>query len=122
VGGLLLLGVRSLATDDVRFGWGMFREAVVLDADYAWVLRDGTLRPHWPGSELRGPARMLDGRPDRLHTYGRGAMRAWVAGYARWRARHDPPPDAVAFRAVVDWRVNRAGPRGREVFEVAVDP
>lgn len=122
VGALLVLGARSLVLDDARFGWGMFRQILVVDVDYAWVLEDGTLRPHWPGAELKGPARRLDGRPGHLYGYGRRAMRDWVTGYVRWRARRDPPPGAVALRGVAAWTVNRSGPTRRDVVEAPVPP
>jgi hypothetical protein len=87
-----------------------------------WVLEDGTQRPHWPGAELKGPAHRLDGRPGHLYGYGRRAMRDWVTGYVRWRARRDPPPGAVALRGVAAWTVNRSGPTWRDVVEAPVPP
>lgn len=122
VGGLLFLGVRSLVVDDARFGWGMFKEYIFVDVDYAWVMRDGTLRPHWPGAEARGLAYRVDGQPGRIHGYGRGGMHRWIGGYLSWRARRDPPPGAVALRAVAEWKVNRSGPSGRDVLEEPVRP
>lgn len=105
------LCLRSFATDDARFGWGMFGSRIAYTVHYEWVLEDGARVAHSPGSELRGIARRLT-QPElapwkaRSFYYGTGALRGWIRSYQRWLCRHRRPAGAVAIDARLRTVVN----------------
>ena len=42
---IVSLGIRTLAFQDARLGWGMFSYQMNYQMSYAWALSDGTTRP-----------------------------------------------------------------------------
>jgi hypothetical protein len=100
------LGVRTLAVQDARLGWGMFSNQMNYQTGYEWVLADGSTRPE-AGLDLRGKTKGYLGETRSHRTrYGVGAMRTWLHAYVRHMYRNRRPPDAVAFRATVDYQIN----------------
>ena len=110
--GLFALGVRSLVTDDGRYGWGTFMEQVNWDPLYYWVMADGSEVIHWPGDELRGEARKkIDSVKPNNTRYGFGGMKSWIEAYTRWmyknRAAYAPVgSEVVGFKALIHYRYN----------------
>ena len=76
---------------------------------YEWVLRDGSTRPQ-RALDLEGRSLKYVG-DDAVHRtrYGRGGIRSWLDSYVRYMHERYRPPDAVAFRAVVDYLINKRG-------------
>jgi hypothetical protein len=103
LGGQLILAVGFTLTQDAQYSWAMFASVVHFDVRYDWVLKNGSLRRHLPGEELRGRARQLVG--DRGTTlYQVGSTRRFVVGYLRYLAQHAPPEDAAVIRASLRFR------------------
>jgi len=117
LGGVVGLGVRSIVTGDGRYGWGMFAHQAAYDVGYQWVLRDGGAVRYRPGPELRGAARRISGERRRRTCYSIAAVQAWIDGYAKHMAASHAPRDAVAFRAVMTYQINRDGQVKRAVLE-----
>jgi len=101
--------VRSLVTNDTRFGWGMFSSQVQYVVSYDWVLADGNVVTYIPGTELKGRTRgrLLPGSHTTNYAYGAAA--SWVKGYARYMYRHNAPLEAIAFQAIMLHRTNKEG-------------
>jgi len=102
--GMLALCVRSLVTDDARFGWGMFGTNVAYTVHYEWQLADGSRVTYRPGNELAGIAMRLAQAPEapwlpRTFAHGSGALRAWIRAYQAYLFDTRRPPDAVAIEA-----------------------
>ena len=108
---IVSLGIRTLAFQDARLGWGMFSYQMNYQMSYAWALSDGTTRPE-SGLDLDGKVKGYLGETKRHRTrYGVGAMKTWLHVYVRHMHRQRRPPDAVAFRATVDYTINYGPPR-----------
>ncbi len=103
--GLLGLGVRSLVTDDSRYGFGMFSHKVMYRLQYTWVMENGRRVAHKPGDELRGVAKSYL-RTDRLirSYYATGSMKAQVKDYTAYMVIQHPRAGAAKFEAKVRHR------------------
>lgn len=112
-----VLAVRSWLLEDARLGWGMFSYQTNYSVSYEWVLRDGSVRPQ-PALDVAGRALKYVG-DDAVHRtrYGLGGIRSWLDSYARYMHEEHRPLDAVAFRAVVDYVINKRGAHRRMVVQ-----
>ena len=104
---LCALGTRALVHQDARYGFGMFAHKVRYTVDYAWVYPGDREELYIPGRELKGTPkkRLTPGKKLSTH-YATGAMKAWVNGYVHYMGEHRAPPDAVAFKAVVQHHID----------------
>jgi hypothetical protein len=111
------LAARSLLLEDARLGWGMFSYQTNYSVAYEWVLADGGARPQ-PAVDLAGRALKYVG-DDAVHRtrYGLGGIRSWMRSYSRHMYDRYRPADALAFRAVVDYRINKRGASRRLTVE-----
>ena len=111
------LGIRSFALEDARLGWGMFSYQTNYTVAYEWVLRDGSTRAQ-PALDLAGRSLKYCGDTYAHRTrYGRGGIRSWMRSYTGYVFEKYRPDDAVAFRAVVDYRINKRGGARRLVVQ-----
>ena len=103
----ITLGIRSLTLEDARLGWGMFSYQTNYTVKYAWINEDGSVREQ-PARDLRGRTHKYLG-DDKSHRtrYGRGGIRGWMQSYCRHMYETHKPSDAVAFRALVTYRINK---------------
>jgi len=109
VGMQVALGIRTLALEDTRLGWGMFAYQTNYAVSYEWVLADGTTRKQ-PALGLAGRTIKYCGDQFIHRTrYGRGAIRCWMRSYLHYLCEQHLPADAVAARAVVSYRINKQG-------------
>ncbi|MEM7480684.1 MAG: hypothetical protein AAF481_05890 [Acidobacteriota bacterium] len=108
LGILVPLGVRSLVTDDSRYGWGTFGRQTIYTLTYLWEFEDGRREIYEPGDELRDDARKLLDSPRQRNTrYGPGAIPIWIRAYGRymWERR---PAEARAFHAVLRYEFDKS--------------
>jgi len=100
------LGIRSIVTDDNRYGWGTFSKQVVYEVDYFWVLDNGKRIRYFPGDEL------LKGSVEKLNSHGNtrysiGAVKSWVNNYISYvYLNKKPGPEVTSFIAEVEYVIN----------------
>jgi len=107
LGTLVFLGIRSVVTDDNRYGWGTFSKQIVYKIDYYWVYDDGRSEKYYPGKELRGTA------TGKLKSFGNtrystGAVKSWVGNYLRYLYENKPGEDIKSVRAHILYTVNKS--------------
>lgn len=106
IGVLVPLGVRSLITDDNRYGWGTFSKQVVFRVNYYWLTEDGDKIMYNPGRELSGKVRNKLKRSGSTR-YSTGALKSWVNNYTRYTYLNKRPnPDFKSFRAEIYYKIN----------------
>jgi len=94
VGFLILnigLGIRSLITDDSRFGWGMYSSQSQYRVKYAWIFADGSKKEYQPGPELKGRTRLKLKPGQHSTNYASGTMKAWISAYTRYMFENKAP-------------------------------
>lgn len=116
---LVGLGLRTLITGDSRWGWGMFKEQVNYQLDYFWVMENGDIQAYQTAKTLKGAAKknLKDGS-SRMSRYGLETVRLWIKAYVEnpGKAR-STIPNAIGFRAVFKYRINKQKPAQTETFE-----
>lgn len=108
------LGVRSLATGDTRFGWGMFSHQADWSLSYSWVLEGGELEP-FEVPELGDRLWYLEDDGPRSTRYGIGAVRSWVRGYLEHLYSEQRPDGAVGVQAELRYAID-GGPTHVDVL------
>lgn len=102
--GAISLGVRSLLTQDSRFGWGMFSHHTSYSLTYSWVMADGSLVEFDADEDLEERQTIIDSGSHSTR-YGVGAVRAWIRSYLDHKYEHRPE-GVVAVQAQMDYRIN----------------
>ena len=107
IGILVSLGVRSVVTDDNRYGWGTFSKQVVYIVEYYFVYDDGKIEKYLPGKELKGIA----GR--KLNKFGNtrystGAMESWVNNYLKYLYENEQDRKIKSVRAEILYTINES--------------
>lgn len=105
---LLSLGVRSLVTQDTRFGWGMFSHQTSFVITYDWVFPDGSHKQILDTrTDLPGRQSIISG--GRFHTtrYGVGAVRLWVNSYLIYLYERRLPETATSVQANFTFLIDR---------------
>ena len=101
---LIPLGIRSVITDDNRYGWGTFSKQTVFDIRYYLVYKDGTRSRYKPGTELRGRSKML--RNKGSTRYSTGSVKSLVKSYVRYMYKINQSHDILRAEAVIRYREN----------------
>ena len=112
IGILVSLGIRSVITDDNRFGWGTFSKQVVYKIDYSWVYKNGKSTRYEPGKELKGTARKNLSKQGNTR-YSLGALKSWVNNYLKYLYENRPAANIKSVRAEILYTINtsrRFGP------------
>lgn len=103
---LIPLGVRSVVTDDNRYGWGTFSKQVAFKVNYYWVKENGEKVRYKPGKELSGKVRKKLKRSGTTR-YSDGALRSWIRNYTRYMYNNKKiDEDFNTFRAELLYRIN----------------
>lgn len=106
IGILIPLGVRSVVTDDNRYGWGTFSKQVAFRVNYYWVSGEGKKIKYRPGKELSGKVRKKLKRSGTTR-YSDGALRSWIRNYADYMYKNqNTGGEMKAFRAELLYRIN----------------
>lgn len=113
IGAQVALGIRGIALDDNRYGWGMFGDDVHYRIHYAYVRGDGTRTPFRP--DFRGKAKDYLGGPKRTR-YGVGSLRTAIPMLLRHAYERRPSPDVVACEAMLVHQTNHVGPFEHELL------
>jgi len=114
IGILVSLGVRSVVTDDNRYGWGTFSKQVAFRVNYYWINENGEEIRYRPGKELSGKSRrkLKKGGSTR---YSDGALKSWIKNYARFMYMKNKPRDEIrSFRAEVFYKINSLSVTSRD--------
>jgi len=114
IGILVPLGVRSVVTDDNRYGWGTFSKQVAFRVNYYWINENGEETRYRPGKELSGKVRkkLKKGGSTR---YSEGALKSWINNYARYMYMNNKTRDKIrSFRAKVYYKINTRSVKGRD--------
>ena len=123
IGILVPLGIRSIVTDDNRFGWGTFSKQTSFSINYYWVGKNGERIRYIPGKELSGKARKKLKRRGSTR-YSVGALESWVNNYVRYMYVNERKnEDSAYFLAVVRYRINSArlpGSQGGAVNQLLI--
>lgn len=106
IGILVPLGIRSVITDDNRYGWGTFSKQVVYKVEYYWIYDSGEEKIYQPGNELRGKAKK------KLYKLGNtrnslGALKSWVNNYLNFLYENKPQDDIKTVRAKILYTINK---------------
>ena len=113
VGILVSLGIRSIVTDDNRFGWGTFSKQTSFSINYYWVGKDGKRQRYLPGKEINGKVRKKLKRRGSTR-YSVGALESWVNNYVRYMYLNNKvSEDTGSFLAVVRYRINSTNVPGK---------
>lgn len=106
--GLPAFGVRSVATQDSRFGWGMFHQHTEFLIHYEWAYPDGS-HQGVANTAADLPARQSIISGDRTHTtrYGVGALRRWIGSHPEHLYKQRKPEGAEAVRARLVYVINQ---------------
>lgn len=115
---LIPLGVRSIITDDNRFGWGTFSKQTSFSINYYWIKKDGTKQRYLPGKELGGKVRKkLKARGSTR--YSVGALESWITNYTRFMYLNKRQSENTEkFRAEVRYRINSPRNSGKPTGEI----
>lgn len=106
IGILVPLGVRSVITDDNRYGWGTFSKQVVYKIKYYWIWENGDKIIHRPGKELSGRVRNKF-KGNGITRYSSGALLSWVNNYTRYiYIQRGFEPYTKSFRAEILYKMN----------------
>ena len=106
IGILVPLGIRSIATDDNRYGWGTFSKQTSFRVNYYWVKNNGKKISYRPGKELSGKVRKKLARRGSTR-YSKGALESWINNYTRYIYLNKPhSEDFVSFRAEIKYKIN----------------
>jgi len=106
IGILVPLGVRSVVTDDNRYGWGTFSKQVAFNINYYWVNENGKKQRYTPGKELSGKVRKKLKKRGSTR-YSDGALKSWVRNYTEFMYLNKKKDKSMSsFRAEVTYRVN----------------
>lgn len=106
IGILVPLGVRSVITDDNRFGWGTFSKQVAFRVNYYWVNDNGKKLKYNPGKELRGKVRKKLKKRGSTR-YSDGALKSWIGNYTRYMyLQNKPGEEIVSFNAELLYKIN----------------
>ena len=113
IGILVPLGIRSVITDDNRYGWGTFSKQVVYRIEYYRVYDDGRIERYRPGRELKGKARK------RLERFGNtrnsiGALKSWVNNYLEYLYENRRGKNIRTVRADIFYAINKNRNMGRD--------
>ncbi len=100
------LGVRSVCTQDARFGWGMFVHKTEYEISYYRFEGEQAVKFR-PLKGLKGEvARRLT--KSSYTWYGIGAVRSWVQAYLNYLSQNE---DGV-FEAEIQYRINHRDEQG----------
>ncbi len=114
IGILVPLGVRSVVTDDNRYGWGTFSKQVAFRVKYYWINENGEETRYKPGKELSGKVRKKLKKSGSTR-YSDGALKSWINNYARFMYMNNKPRDEIkSFRAEVFYKINSRSVKGRD--------
>lgn len=106
IGILVPLGVRSVVTDDNRYGWGTFSKQVAFKVNYYWINKNGKEKRYRPGKELSGKDRRKLNKGGSTR-YSDGALKSWINNYARYMYMNNKPRyDIRSFRAELFYKFN----------------
>ncbi len=106
IGLLVPLGIRSIVTDDNRFGWGTFSKQTTFNIKYYWITENEKKLRYKPGKELSGRVRRKIARRGSTR-YSSGALESWVNNYTRFIYLNMPHgEDIKSFRAEVRYKIN----------------
>ena len=124
IGILVSLGIRSIVTDDNRFGWGTFSKQTSFSINYYWVGKDGKRQRYLPGKELNGKARKKLKRRGSTR-YSVGALESWVNNYVRYMYLNNKVNENTgSFLAVVRYRINSTrvpGKRSNDAKQILIE-
>ena len=101
---LIPLGIRSVITDDNRYGWGTFSKQTVFNIRYYLVYKDGSKKRFNPGLELRGNSKKL--RSGGHTRYSTGAVKSWVKSYVRYIYKVNQSHEILRAEAVIHYKEN----------------
>jgi hypothetical protein len=106
----VFLGVRTLALDDARYGWGMFSKQIDYWIDFYWITESGESIPMKVRSDFKGEARnFIDGGRHVRTRYGSGMIRHAVTSYLDYRLdRADRPAGSAGAGARIEYSVNHS--------------
>ena len=107
IGILVPLGVRSVVTDDNRYGWGTFSKQIVYEVEYYIVYDDGEIEKYLPGNELKGIARVKLNKFGNTR-YSAGAMKSWVNNYLEYLYENIHDRKIKTVRAEVLYTINQS--------------
>ena len=106
LGILIFLGVRSVVTDDNRYGWGTFSKQVVYRVEYYWVYDDGRVQRYIPGEELIGIASIRLQRRSNTR-YSVGALKSWVNNYLKYLYENKSQNQVKSVKAEILYTINK---------------
>ena len=106
IGILISLGIRSIVTDDNRYGWGTFSKQVVYKIEYYWVYDDGRVQRYHPGKELKGKAKRELKRFG-ITRYSIGALKSWVNNYLEYLYENERGKNIKTVRAFIFYTINK---------------
>ena len=106
LGILIFLGIRSIVTDDNRYGWGTFSKQVVYRVEYYWVYDDGRVQRYIPGEELIGIASIRLQRRSNTR-YSVGALKSWVNNYLKYLYENKSQNQVKSVKAEILYTINK---------------
>lgn len=102
---LLSLGIRSLITDDNRYGWGTFLKQANYVIKYSYIKKDGSTHEYKPGNELIGLANQI--RHIGSTRYSTGFIKHSVENYLKYLYRNKNDEEIKTFRAELYYVINK---------------